>query len=122
MGCEHQDAAAVEVGLPGVHGELALGELIDAMAQPLRVEAAADPVAVVSDAQNDRAAAHGVGHAGDLPSKVGGRLLACRRTRRGVAPTAPSGFLLNIYLGGLDLRWRLPVGQAPQCLGDLLLQ
>ena len=99
----HQKAAFVEHHLADVHGQFALGQLVDPMTQPLGVQIAADSGAVIRNPQNYGPSPLGVGQAGHLPRQVGSGLLAGIRSAYNLRAPTSTRFFLNLHLCGLNL-------------------
>ena len=116
MRSQYQNAAFVEHRLADVHGQFALGQLVDPVAQPLGVQIAADSGAVIGDTQDDRSSTLGVGQAGHLPRQIGRRLLVGVRSADDLGASTAAGLFLDLNLGGLDLIGWMPGSQQAQHL------
>ena len=92
------------------HGdcEASVGQLPDAMPEPLAVKAGPDPGAVIGYPEDDGTPVRRVGHAGHLARQVPGRWFTAIAARPDLpASAATSRFLLDVHLAPLDKVRRL---------------
>lgn len=112
---EDENPRSVQIRLLDINGQALLGEFVNTVTEPLRVEIRTNPLAVIGDTQHNSTAARGIGEASQLVDELASCRVVLGRARqdRSTGAAAP-GLLLAVDLKGLDIGRTRTIAQLSQ--------